>query len=240
MTISFSMVKILQVLFWLSYSEICVCQQQAFVIVENLVRPNSFEEFQQFTFVFNGKRFTGRDTLEQTIPLNKRLDECLAILGKDTLQFFTKFLPNETYILRPGCCCAAFTLEAKNNPKRGSVYFKNKTNRTLSFVVAEANGDTVERNSAIDLFAHESAMCYFKPCSVLLAEMDYLDAKYDYTNEELNYDSLWAEQKKFILGMANFHFLHGEKVELKWMEKKKKIEFRVKGYLMEEEYNFFR
>lgn len=214
----------------------CLGQTASIKVVRQFY-DNSFDKFDSIIFLFNGTKFTGNDTIGKNIKLNTKFDNCMAIIGKDTLQFYTKFKTGGEYIIKPGCCCAAFTLEAKNNSKRGTIYFKNTTKRDLGLVIAEANVDTVYSSKAQTTFAFESAMCLFKPCSILLTETNYLSGKYDYQNDKKDYDQLWAEQKKFILAISYYHFLHGEKVEIIYNEKLKSLELKLLGYLTDKEYD---
>jgi len=217
-------------------TNICI-GQTANIKVERIFHQGSFMEFDSFVFIINGTQFKAYDTTIQTIKLNKGLDNCAAIIGKDTLTFATKFKAKNTYIIRPGCCCAYFTLEAEENSRRGTFSFTNHTNQDIGIVVAEANIDTVLINKTKEIFSYESAMCLFKPCSIVLAEIEYLAEKYVYANNlTANYDSLWEEQKKHILAIDFFHFLHGEKIEILYDEKLKTMNFRLNGYLTDDEF----
>ena len=208
---------------------------QTAIINVNKVFPNIKEEIKFIKFEINGQKFGEKDSIIK-IQINKfGLDKCTAIIEKDTLNFFTKFKENETYIIEQGCCCAAFILEAKNNPNRGIVKFKNKTNRTLGIIIADSNVVEIKKGKTEEVFASESAMCTFKPCSILLTEKKYLDEKYEY-NDEKDYQKLQKEQKKFLIASTYFHFLHGEKVEIFYNVKTKKLETKLNGYLTEVEY----
>lgn len=210
--------------------------QTATVKVERLFFDNSFEKFDSIYFDINGTEFWGRDTLTKTIKLNNDFDVCIAIFGNDTLRFLTKFQNGQEYILRPGCCCAAFTLESVNNSRRGTVIFNNNTKNDLGLIVAEANIDTVKAGNYIEIFSYESAMCLFKPCSIMLVETEYMADQYDYQNDNRNYDSLWLEQSKYILTIDYFHFLHGERIEIIYEKGTQRIKMNLKGYLTDEEY----
>lgn len=190
-----------------------------------------FKDFDKIRFTFNNTSFDASDTTIKSIHLNKGLDNGIAIIGKDTLRFFTRFKPNEAYMIQPGCCCAAFTLTAVNNPGRGIVSFKNPLKRGLVLVVAEANSDTVDARRTRSIFAHESVMCTFKPCSIQVTELAYLDEKYNFETDKRNYDSLWSEQAKLVLGTTWFHFLHGEKVAVSYSEKTGKLKLELIGYV---------
>ena len=197
---------------------------------------NSFEEFDSIQFQLNGVKILATDKSVQKINLNKTLDSCIAIIGSDTIHFLTRFRPDNEYIIRPGCCCAAFTLEPIINPRRGTVTFKNTTKRDLGLVIAEANIDTVEANTSKTTFSSESAMCLFKPCNILITETGYFSDSYNYDNDQKNYDSLWKEQAQYILAETWFHFLHGEKIELYYSDKTRDISIRLTGYMTDKEY----
>jgi hypothetical protein len=211
--------------------------QTAKVTVERLFLDDSSQNFDSIFFDFNGTRFFGSDTIPKTIQLNRNLDSCVAVIGTDTLTFFTKFKEGEEYLIRPGCCCAAFTLEALKNPNRGTITFKNTTKKELGMVVCEHNLDTIKAGRTKTTYAHESAMCLFKPCHIQVVETDYFSDKYDYKNDDRSYFLLWIERETFILSQEWFHFLHGEKVEVDIDSNSKKLELKITGYLTENELN---
>jgi hypothetical protein len=213
----------------------CLGQTASIKIVRQFY-DNSFEKFDSIQFQFNGVKIFATDTLAKQIPLNYALDYCIAIIGTDTIHFLTKLKPNNEYTIRPGCCCAAFILEPKNNARRGTVTFKNTTKRDLGLIVAEANIDTVKVNVTRTTFSYESAMCLFKPCSILITEPSYFSDTYNYKNDGRDYDTLWKEQAQFILTKSWFHFLHGEKIELDYNDKTKVTNIRLVGYMTEKEY----
>ena len=223
------MKRIYTLIFILFY---CINFGQTAIINVNKVFPNIKEEIKFIKFEINGQKFGEKDTIMK-VRINKfGLDRCTAIIEKDTLEFFTKFKENETYNIEKGCCCAAFILVAKNNPNRGIVKFKNKTNRTLEIIIAESNVEEIKKGKTKEVFASESAMCTFKPCSILLTEKKYLNEKYNYS-EGKDYSKLQKEQKSFIIASTYYHFLHGEKVEIFYNVKTKKLETKLNGYLTE-------
>ena len=200
------------------------------------VFPNEKEKVNFIKFLINEHQFGEKDTIIN-IKINKNgFDNCYAIINEDTLKFKTRFKENENYEIKQGCCCGAFTFEAQNNPKRGTVKFHNITNRNLGLIVAEANIEKVKVGKTQKIYASESAMCFFKPCSILLTETEYLSEKYEYNNDERDYDKLWKEQKKFIIASTWFHFLHGEKIEIIYNKKTKTLDLKQNGYLTEKEF----
>lgn len=195
--------------------------------------PNGYNT--EFSLAINGKIYNVTDSIHQTINLSKKgLDKCSAIIGKDTLHFVAKFRKGETYIVRPGCCCAFFTLEPENNPKRGTISFKNKTKENLLIIAAEANNEEVAPGKTKTEFTYESAMCMFKPCSIVIAKTDYNDPKYDYHNDGRDYDILWKEQGKYVVDSTFFHFMHGEKISVV-LDNKGEMTIKLDGYLSPEE-----
>lgn len=167
----------------------------------------------EFSMAINGKTLKVTDSLPQKILLNKKgFDKCIAIIGKDTLHFLAKFRKDEKYIVQPGCCCAFFILMPENNPMRGTISFTNTTKENLLLIAAEANIEEVTPVETKTEFTHESAMCMFKPCSIMIAKTEYDDPKYDYGGDGKDYDSLWAEQSTYIVDRTWFHYMHGEKI----------------------------
>jgi len=209
--------------------------QTATIKIERLFFDNSFEKFDSIYFDINGTSFFGKDTLIKTIKLNDNLDKCTAIIGKDTLNFLTKFQSGQEYVIRPGCCCAAFTLQARQNANRGTVTFKNKSDNDLGIVVCEHNSDTVNVDSTKTIYADESAMCLFKPCKIQIVQTNYFSDEYEYKNDDRSYFKLWLEQESYILNQVWFHFLHGEKIEINFDPKSKKIELKIIGHLTKDE-----
>ena len=200
------------------------------------VYPNEKERINYIKFVVNEHYFGEKDSIIN-IKINKtEFDNCYAIINKDTLKFKTKFKENETYEIKQGCCCAAFTLEAKSNAHRGIVKFKNRTNRNLGLIVAEANIEQINASKTQNIYASESVMCLFKPCSILLTETEYLSEKYEYNHDKRDYRQLLKEQEKFIIASTRFHFLHGEKIEIFYNKKSKDLNIRLNGYLTEKEF----
>jgi hypothetical protein len=199
--------------------------------------PNGYRT--EFSLAINGKVYNVKDSIHQTIHLAKKgFDQCLAIIGTDTLHFQAKFRKGETYIVEPGCCCAFFTLEPENNPKRGTISFKNKTKENLLLIASEANNEDVAPGETKTQFTYESAMCMFKPCSIVIAKTDYKDPKYDYHNDGRDYDILWKEQGKYVVDSTFFHFMHGEKIKAE-LDHTGKITLKPDGYLNPEEYEKF-
>ncbi len=209
--------------------------QTATIKIERLFFDNSYEKFDSIYFDINGTKFLGKDTIVKTLKLNDNFDNCTAIIGKDTLNFLTKFQSGQEYVLRPGCCCAAFILQARQNANRGTVTFKNKTDRDLGFVVCEHNSDTIKIDSTKTTYADESAMCLFKPCKIQIVETKYFSDEYVYKNDKKDYLSLWLGQDSYVLDQVWFHFLHGEKIEVKFDPKSKKIKLNIIGHLTKEE-----
>lgn len=198
---------------------------------------NSFEKFDSIQFQFNDTKFFATDTTSKKIVLNKTFDSCIVIIGLDTINFLAKFKANNEYLIRPGCCCSAFTLEPKINPKRGTVTFKNTTRRDLGLVIAEANIDTVKSNKIQTIFSYESAMCLFKPCSILITDTQYFSDSFNYKNDQRDFDRIRKEQSQFILTKSWFHFLHGEKIELDFNDLTKEIKIKLNGYMTDKEYS---
>lgn len=161
------MKRILTLIFLIFYS---INFGQTAILKVQKVFPTLKENVNYIKFIFNEQSFGEKDTIIN-IRINKLgFDNCFAIIDKDTLKFKTKFIENETYEIKQGCCCAAFTLEAQKNPKRGTVKYKNRTNRNIGLIVAEANIEEVKKSETKKIYASESAMCLFKPCSILLTE----------------------------------------------------------------------
>jgi hypothetical protein len=225
--------KILTLIFLIFYS---INYGQTALIKVQKVFPNLKESSNYIKFAFNEQSFGDKDTIIN-IKINKNgFDNCYAIINKDTLKFKTKFKENETYEIKQGCCCSVFTLEAQNNPRRGIVKFNNRTTKNLGLIVAEANIEEIKKGNTVKIYASESAMCLFKPCSILLTETEYLSKKYNFLSDDRDYEKLRKEQDKFVIGLTYFHFLHGEKIEIFYNSKTKKIEIKLNGYLSEKEY----
>jgi hypothetical protein len=187
-------------------------------------------------FTINGQSFGERDTTIKIKVNQSGFDVCEAVGKHSSQKFLTRFKAGESYVIEQGCCCANFLLMAKKQPRRGTVFFKNVTNRDLGLVVAEANIDTVKAGKADTLFSLESAMCLFKPCGILLTETAYLSDEYNYHSDNRNYKKLWEEQAQYILGETWFHFLHGEKIEIEYLEASKSVRIKLLGYLTKSEY----
>ena len=223
-------------IFILTIAFVFEVKAQTATIDAHVVFPSEKDTINHIRFRINNQEFGGKDTLLQ-LKLNKKgFDSCEAIIGADTLKFLAKFKKGEVYEIRQGCCCAAFTLEPQNAPRRGTVTFKNTTNRDLGLVVAEANQDTVKAKATQTTFSFESAMCLFKPCSILITETPYFSDAYNYKNDNRDYDSLWKEQSQYLLTQSWFHFLHGEKIGIEYNDVTKNTSLKLLGYMTDEEY----
>lgn len=209
---------------------------QMATIQAEVTRPYAHDTANYIRFTINGHSFGERDTIIGVRINPNGFDSCEAVIAHDTLHFLTKFKPGGLYEIKQGCCCAAFTLQARKDPKRGMVIYRNVTKRKVVLVIAEANADTVKAGKTHMTFAHGSAMCLFKPCSILLTETAYLSDKYNYGIENRDYDKLWQEQAKYILAKTWFHFLHGEKIEVEYVEKTRSVKLKLTGYLTEDEH----
>lgn len=207
--------------------------QTAEIRIDGKLEDNSFRGFESIRFQFNDTYLSATDTVTKTIRLQKGLDDCTAIIGPDTLRFYTRFLAGNKYVIRPGCCCAAFTLEPEHDPRRGTVTFKNHTKKDFGIVVAGSTFNTLPAGKMQTLFAHESAMCTFKPCSILITETFYMTDESDPTNLSLKAKN---KQKQYILSESWFQFLHGEQVEVIYTGKKGSGIPVVTGYLSEEDH----
>lgn len=228
------MFKIVHLLF--IYGLVINCFGQTTTIkVNRIFYENSFNKFDKIKFNFNGNEFYGIDTIDKTITVNNQFDTCWAIIGVDTLKFLTKFQSGGVYILKPGCCCAAFTLTPTNKAMKGTVKFKNILEKPICVLVA-AGADTINAGFEKEQIASESAMCYFKPCSILMVETEYLNKKYTNWDFYESFDSLRLAQNKFILSSTFFHFLHGERIEIFYDKNSSSIKLKLMGYLSEEEY----
>ena len=227
------MMKILNLTILFIYS---ISFGQTAILKAQKVYPNVKENINYIKFVINEHSFGEKDTILKLKINNKGFDNCYAIINNDTLRFKTKFKENEIYEINQGCCCAAFTLEAQNNPKRGIVKFKNRTDKNLALIVAESNVEKINIGKTEKIYAFESAMCTFKPCSITLTETEYLSEKYNYNSKNLEYEILKKEQKKYIIASTWFHFLHGEKIEIFYNSVIESLEIFLDGYLSESEY----
>lgn len=226
-----TLMKLNQFLIFLLLCGTCVGQSANFKIVRTNY-PEQFADFDKFQFTVNETTFQATDTGTYSIAINSNgLDVCKAILNNDTLVFLSKFLANVTYIIKPGCCCAQFTITPEGNCSRGYVRLVNSTAKDVMLSVAEISTDTVSANTKSDyIFASESAMCLFKPATILIAELQYGDLKYQYqTSSEVNYDSLWREQSQLVIGVTHFLFLHGELITVEF-KSNAQFQFKLDGY----------
>lgn len=213
---------------------------QTATIYSQLVYPNAKNTTNHIRFKINNHSFGEKDTVIQVSINLDALDTCEAIIANDTIRFLTRFKPDHAYDITQGCCCAAFNLEPKNHPNRGTVRFRNSTDRDLVLSVADINIDTVQANETDSTYSHESPMYLFKPCSIILTETSYFSDKYDYQNDNGANERLRKEQSQYILSKSWFHFLHGEKIELIYDDTTRKVKFKLLGYLTDLEYESIR
>lgn len=202
------------------------------VVEKHLDEEN--DRFEHLIFEINGVSFDTEAGKSYLIPLNRKFDQANVYFGTDTLQFLLKMLPNETYILEAGCCCADFILKPQNNARHGTISVNNQLDRPLFLALSEANIDSVaEKSLSVPIFAHESAMCFFKPSSIVIAEIGFGDEKFQNAITEGN-ETLLKAQEAMILHQVYFHFLHGEKIGIH-INRKNRMKIRLKGYLSEQE-----
>lgn len=209
--------------------------QTATIKLKTKIYPNGRETEAPLKFEFNGITFKENDSILQVPVKRNNFDTYKVTYADGSYDFITKFKENEIYELWQGCCCADFTLAAKNNPRKGVVIFKNKTKKDLCLLVSTFETDTVASGKKKVTFASESAMCDFKPCEIHITETEYLSEKYNYS-ENTDCKMLSKEQDNLILASNWYHFLHGEKIEAIYNPDLKKIDLKLKGYLSEKEY----
>lgn len=238
MGIMFSRIRVFQfiVLVLLVFPIGDLSAQIARIKCERTFRGDDYEKFDSIQFYFNNVYISPFDTVFKVVPLKGKLDNCKAIIGRDTLDFFASFVSNCDYVIKPGCCCTAFTIEALQKPKRGTIVFNNKTEKDIGLIVCEHNSQVVKPKQTANIFASESAMCLFKPCTILLADSTYFSDEFEYKNDDRNYFQLWAKRKQLVIAELNFLFLHGEKMELEFDAKRKKATLKLLGYLTGNEY----
>lgn len=176
--------------------------------------------YESLVFELNGQIIAAADSSVHPLAVLDGLNTCKAMLPQDTLVFLANFKYGQTYFLKPGCCCAIFTLEAKYQPSRGTVSVKNTTSETLILTVCEHNADTLAPGEESTLYASESAMCLFKPCHIILASPAYFDPKFEAdVNGQLS-GALKAERSKYLYSELNFQFLQAENLWLEPRERK--------------------
>jgi len=227
--------RILIIFTFLLFSFVKTYGQTATVKVIKSPYPN-VANMDSVHFTFNGVSFWGCDTTLKTIPINKGkvLDTCVVIFKEYAIHFLTKFKPNEEYFIDSHCCCK-FAMQPKSGKgRKGSVLFKNKTNRELALIAGD-NSDTVKIAQRQQILSFESPMCYFKPCNIQLAEPSFLSYGCSHHKDEAEYDRCWEEGNKFILTDVWFHFMHGEKIEVIYDDKSKTSKLKLKGYLTTKE-----
>lgn len=210
--------------------------QSASIVVERLFYSNSFEAFDEIQFLFNGVSFSPLDTVPVAIPLKTDLDECQAIIGEDTLDFYAKFKPGEAYVIHPGCCCAAFTLKSVEKGRRGTALFKNRSQDSVLFNMTEAVGGLLNAGETFTDFAHESAMCLFKPVLMELGRPALARFKYDTQGGTVPWSEIMEKRDKLVIARGGFHFLHGEKIEVMHAPGTDTLKIKLLGYLTDAEY----
>lgn len=225
------------ILFLLILAAIPGFAQTATLRFEYFAEMENPRGWENFRFNINGAEYHPGDTLPKAIPINKRgFDQCYAMIEGDTLHFLAKFRKNEVYRLRPGCCCAIFDLAPEKDPRRGTVNYRNRTKNDVLLMVAGHNSDTVAKGKERTFYASESAMCMYKPCSIVIAATAYDDPKYNADFSSSEYAEIMKAQESEILGIKRFHFLHGEKIIAGYDEKSGKMELRMEGVLTDEEH----
>jgi len=234
-----NILKMAFIILLLLSSSTVYCQCSNVKLIETTL-PNQFADFDKIKFIFNGIEFFGSEKGIFEIEPNIGFDNGIAVIKNDTLKFKLKFKANENYVLKAGCCCSAFILVPEQNARRGTVELLNKFKKNLNIILAEANFDTIEVNSIkTPIFAFESAMCRFKPASILITELEYNDQRFKFTNNDKLNKSLSNKRKTFILYENWFHFLHGEKIELVFDQSRKNVKMNLLGYLTEKEIKKF-
>ena len=187
----------------------CLLAQKAYIAVQV---AQDFEEeaieFENTTFIINGKKFLGKDTVTPIeVPLNRYgFDEGMSIAGKDTSRFLLKFRPNTEYILEATCCCGSYGLYPKENAKRGVITFHNPTAQTLLLFTMTI--DTIQPFKTCTRVSSQSAMCYFARAGLEIRNLQ---------DQSLAFNC--------------FNFLHGEQITLFYDEKKHTIMPYITGYL---------
>ncbi|MDF1695548.1 MAG: hypothetical protein P1U56_06935 [Saprospiraceae bacterium] len=190
--------------------------QEKFAVLE--VDSVLYEHNKTFTFGVNGV-FVPKFTKKIQIPLSEE--------GFDTILFsrtqpnkyplVTKFKEGEIYQLRSNTC-SLYTLQPKKNPLQGMIRFsiENKTNE--EFYVGTEYLRKVSSKQIDDFYySPPSAMCPFS---------------YKKIRINLPEDSL--------LNAVNFHFLHGELLDVGYNSNSQKMTVKLVGYVKsKKDYNYY-
>lgn len=200
------------------------------------VFPDMKEEVDFIKFRINGQQFGERDTVIRIRLQKEGWDTCIAMTSRDTIMFLAKFKDKGYYEIEQGCCCAEFTMHALSNSRHGTLRFKNLAPKPLGLQIGIFNVDTVKAGGTSTILPRDSPMCSPKPFDITLVKPAYFADKYYQSGSPKYNEMREKEQKKLILGKTWILFLHGEKVELLYNEKKRKLDLKLLGYLTDEEY----
>jgi hypothetical protein len=184
--------------------------------------PKKIEAFLTLAFEFNHVNINATDRKNVHIPiLDKGFDTVVySYMYKGVIyrkQFICKLRAKETYTISPCECCGVFLMVPEQNARRGSVKYMNHSTQTFISESGEFELDTLYKNSDTDFIQSSISMnCGFRPNQLFVADLDYLNPKYQYDQLKLKSESeqelLDKEQLSLIRFSFNFLFLHEEKL----------------------------
>jgi hypothetical protein len=156
------------------------------------VRPNEdgFDNI-RYTYTYNGKTY------------------------KDS--FICRLLAEEVYTISPCTCCGIFLMTPSQQAERGFVQYINKSKKMFIANSGDLQLDTLFRNKNTGFILSSISMnCGFRPNTVFIADLGYLDEKFDYENwkskPQEEQDLLDKEQQSYVVFSFNYLFLHKEQL----------------------------
>lgn len=178
--------------------------------------------FMSLEFKINAQTIKATDTTPFSLPISPSGFDTVnySFIANGVRQydwFICKFRPKETYIISPCTCCGIFLMTPTKDAERGFVKYINRSDKTFVSESGESQIDTLHSRQETEfIFSSISMNCGFRPNTIFVAELDYLDQRFDYdhwkTKSAAEQDLLQKEQQGFIRFSCNYLFLHGERL----------------------------
>jgi len=163
------------------------------------------------------------DTIVHQIMINEnKFDTIIFTCFNSPDTAITKFIAGETYFININAC-SFYELIAKNNPSTGMVRFE-KTNNMNDTIIGYCEPtyiiDTLISKNISEYFQiRPSAMCF------------YSSIKIGFRTASSNKSNLYDDN--FYNAKIKYHFLHGEKLTIKYDELTNEIYLTIDSYLKE-------
>lgn len=215
------------ILFTLLFANIVSAQNCTVRISDDFdfLKKNSYKELELFLsleFEINNIMLKTNESNEVFISPNTIGFDTIkySFIYRDSIHyesFICKLKSSEIYTISPCTCCGIFLMTPSQNAQRGYIKYVNNSKERFIAETGELQIDTVYKKRETDfIYSFISMNCGFRPNTVFVAELGYLDKKFEYENlkskTKEEQELLKNKQQDYIRFSFNYLFLHGERL----------------------------